>query len=174
MARFHWDILKPKYVFARDTIFESQRENVTNEWQTFTPSLQMLVGTFHESGIALLYMIGRFPESFAWVHPCQYPGHMTIGSGAYNAELWLNFRSQQLGNNPKQSAYHAYEAKVMAASSPTVNDNTEIVLAFADRHYILSEEKPEVEGCPFSLVELRELYPKYGPQNTAQLGHQKG
>jgi hypothetical protein len=171
MARFHWDVLVPKYVFTPGTIFESQRENLTADWQQYNPDLEMLIGTFHETGIALLYRIGRFYGSFAWVHACQYPGHMTIGTGGPNAEFWLNFRNQQLGNNPMQSAYHAFEAKRMAASAPTVNKNIDLVMAFADRHYILSDEKPEVEGCPFSLAELVAMYPKYGPQSTYGLGH---
>ncbi len=172
MTRFQWDVLRPKYVFAPDTIFESQRENVTNEWQHYSPELQMIVGTFLENGLALLYLIGRFFGSHAWVHLSQYPGHVTIGSGGPNADFWLKFRNQQLGNNPKQSAYQAYEAKVMAANAPTVNNNTEIVMAFKDRHYLLTDEKPQVEGCPVSLTELRALYPKYGPQSTYELGHQ--
>jgi hypothetical protein len=171
MGRFRWDVLNPKYVFAPGTIFESQRENVTAEWQNYNPNLEMLVGTFHEKGLALLYVVRRYEGSHAWVHLCQFPGHMAIGSGSYNAELSLNSRSQQLGRNPKQSAYHAYEAKITAETAPTVNNNTEIIMAFADRYYRLTAETPEPEGCPFSLPELRAMYPKYGPQNTDELGH---
>jgi hypothetical protein len=172
VARFHWDVLRPKYVFSPGTIFDEQRDNVTAEWQTYRPDLQMLIGTFHQNGMALLYLVNRYEGSHAWVHLCQYPGHMSIGSGAYNADFWLRFRGQHLGLNLRQSAYHAYEAKVMAAKAPTVNTNIDMVLAFADRHYILSDEKPEPEGCPFSLTELVAMYPKYGPQRTHELGHQ--
>jgi hypothetical protein len=172
MSRFQWDVLRPKYVFSPGTIFDSQRENITAEWQAYHPHLQMLIGTFHQNGTALLYLVGRYENSHAWVHLCQYPGHMAIGTGAYNAEFWLKFRSQQLGNNPKQSAYHAFEAKTMAAKAPTVNANIDMVLAFADRHYVITDEFPEPNGCPFSLTEMRELYKKYGPQNTVELGHE--
>jgi len=78
-----------------------------------------------------------------------------------------------LGLNPKQSAYHAYEAKIMAAKAPTVNNNLEMVIASADGHYLITEEKPTVDGCPVSLPELKSMFPKYGPQNTNALGHQK-
>jgi hypothetical protein len=174
MTHFEWDVLRPKYVFSPGTVFEGQRENVTAEWQNYHPSLEMLIGTFHQNGMALLYLVNRFEGSHAWVHLCQYPGHMAIGSGAYNAEFWLNFRNQQLGNSPRQSAYHAYEAKRMAAAAQTstVNTNIDMALAFADRHYILTDEKPEAEGCPFSLTELKAMYPQYGPQSTHELGHQ--
>ena len=171
-SHFQWDVLRPKYVFASDTVFESQKENVTAEWQAYHPSLEMLIGTFHEDGRALLYLIRRYEESHAWVHLCQYPGHMAIGSGSYNAEFWLKYRAQQLGRNPRQSAYHAYEAMKMAANAPTVNKNMEIVMAFADRGYTLTAEYPEPEGCPFSLTELNAMYPKYGPQDTFEIGHQ--
>ena len=173
MGRFKWDVLNPKYIFSPGIIFEGQREPVTEEWQNYRPNFEMLVGTFHENGLALLYLVRRYDEGYGWVHLCQFPGHMAIGSGSYKAEYWLNFRSQQLGRNPKQSAYHAYEAKIMAESAPTVNKNTEIVVAFADRYYRLTNEFPEQEGCPFSLPELKALYPKYGPQNTDDLGHVK-
>src|ERR1039458_921553 len=35
VARFHCDVLRPKYVFSPGTIFDSQRENVTAEWQAY-------------------------------------------------------------------------------------------------------------------------------------------
>jgi hypothetical protein len=172
-ARFHWDVLKPKYIFSPGMGFDSQQqETITAEWQAYHPDLQMLIGTFHQRGMALLYVINRFEGSHAWVHLCQYPGHMAIGSGAYNADFWLRFRGQQLGLNLRQSACHAYEAKTMAAKAPTVNTNIDMVVAFADRHYVLSNEKPEAEGCPCSLTELAAMYPKYGPQSTYELGHQ--
>lgn len=170
-ARFQWDVLVPKYMFAQGMVFENQRENITEEWQRYNPNLEMLIGTFHESGVALLYLISRNYNGSAWVHACQYPGHVSIGTGAYNATFWLNFRGQQLGLSPKQSAYHAYEAKGMAATAPTVNTNVDMVIASADRHYLLASDNPAPTGSPVSLDELRTMYKKYGPQNTDDLGH---
>jgi hypothetical protein len=169
-THFTWDVLAPKYLFAPGTVFESQKENVTKEWQEYEPQLSMLVGTFHEKGHPLLYLVSR-DENGVWVHSYPYPGHAVIGSGARNAHFWLKFRDQHFGMNPKQSAYHAYEAKIMAARAPTVNSNTEIVVAFSDRHYVLSAEHPSPEGCPVSLTELQTAYLKYGPQDTNPLGH---
>jgi len=171
MARFQWDILRPKYMFAPGIVFDSQRDNVTEEWQQYHPSLQMLIGTFHQDGRALLYLVHRYEGSFGWVHLCQFPGHMAIGSGSYNAEFWLKFRNQQLGLSPKHSAYHGFEAKTMASNAPTVNKNTDMVLAFANRHYVLTDERPEAEGCPISLLEMVEMYKKHGPQDANDLGH---
>jgi hypothetical protein len=59
----------------------------------------------------------------------------------------------------------------MANMAPTVNRDVEMLVAFANRHYVLTAEKPEIEGCPISLPELRSLYEKLGPQNTNELGH---
>jgi hypothetical protein len=148
-----------------------KREKFTEEWQNYNPDLAMLIGTFHGSGVALLYLISRNYNGSAWVHACQYPGHVSIGSGAYNATFWLNFRGQQLGLSPKQSAYHAYEAKLMAETAPTVNANVDMVIASADQHYLLTIEKPAPTGSPVSLDDLRVMYKKYGPQSTIDLGH---
>jgi hypothetical protein len=168
---FAWDVIAPKYMFAKKIVFENQKEPLTEEWQRYEPDLALLVGTFHESGIALLYLVGRMYGTAAWVHYFPFPGHAVIGSGGSNASFWLKFRDQHLGLNPRQSAYHAYEAKIMAARAPTVNSVTEIVVAFADRHYVLTAENPTQKGCPVSLDELKAWYGKYGPQNTNPLGH---
>ena len=97
--------------------------------------------------------------------------YWSIGSGADNANSWLNFRGQQFGLNPRQSAYHGYEAKIMASMAPTVNKNLDLIVAFTDRHYILTAEKPEAEGCPVSLPDLKSWYKKFGPQDSNELGH---
>jgi hypothetical protein len=123
--------------------------------------------------MALLYYVGQYSDVPGWVHPCEFPGFATIGSGATNANFWLNFRQQQLGLNPRQSAYHAYEAKVMASKAPTVNRNLELVIAFADRHYLLTEENTAMDGCPISMPEMNSMFKKYGPQETNDLGHIK-
>jgi hypothetical protein len=171
MAHFKWDCLVPKYSFTPGAIFESQHQNVVNDWQQYDSGTSLLISVFHHSGIALLFLVGPVQGTDGWVHSCQYPGYWAIGSGAQNAVSWLNFRCQQLGLSPKQSIYHAYEARVMANMAPTVNRDVEMLVAFANRHYVLTAEKPEIEGCPISLPELRSLYEKLGPQNTNELGH---
>ncbi len=173
MSHFQWDVVAARHMFTPGAIFEKEHEKIMEEWQNYDVGLQMLVGTFHHSGMALLYYVGPVYERAGWVHFDQFPGFATIGSGSQNANFWLNFRHQQLGLNPKQSAYHAYEAKVMAAKAPTVNNNLEMVIATADQHYLLTEERPEVENCQFSLTELKSMFSKYGPRDTNKLGHLK-
>jgi hypothetical protein len=173
MEHFRWDVIASKYSFSPGEVLATQQDNIMAEWQRYDPGIQLLVSTFHHSGIALLFSVQQFEGVPGWVHTWAYPGFHSIGSGAYNANAWLNYRSQQLGLNPRQSVYHAYEAKIMAEQAPTVNKNLEIVVAFAGRHYPLTAEKPVAEGCPISFNELKGLYKKLGPQDTNELGHSK-
>jgi hypothetical protein len=171
MNHFRWDIIATRYSFTPGAILESQQQAVVDEWQQYDSGIQLLVSVFHHSGLALLFYVGRIDGVNGWVHSCQFPGYFTIGTGGYNALSWLHFRRQQLGLNPKQSAYHSYEAKIMGSSAPTVNKRLDIGVAFADQHYLLTEEHPEADGCPISLTELVKMYEKYGPQDTNDLGH---
>jgi hypothetical protein len=170
-AHFHWDCLVPRYAFQAGAIIEGQQQNVINDWQQYDSGISMLVSVFHKSGIPLLFYVGPVQGNDGWVHSCQFPGYCAIGTGAQNAISWLNYRQQQLGLRPLQSTYHAYEAKLMADMAPTVNRNVEMAVAFSDREYVLRADKPEIEGCPVSLPELKRLYKQYGPQDTNRLGH---
>lgn len=171
MAHFKWDCLVPRYLFTPGAVFESQHQNIVNDWQQYDSGIAMLVSVFHESGIPLMFFVGPVEGDSGWVHSCQYPGYWAIGAGAQNAISWLNFRKQQLGLRPLQATYHAYEAKIMAEMAPTVNRNIEMVVAFSDREYVLRADRPEIEGCPVSFSELKKLYKEYGPQDTNALGH---
>jgi hypothetical protein len=148
------------------------------EWQRFDLNNHTLFGTFEENGLALLYLLGSVYDANGdraggMVHLQQFPGLYCIGTGSYNAQFWLNFRRQTLGLSPKQSAYHGYEAKIMASKAPTVNNNIELLVASNDRSFYLTEEKPSVGGCPVSLTELRTMFDAYGPRSTHAIGHQQ-
>ena len=173
MEHFRWDVVAARHSFSPGAVLQSQHDKLIEDWQSYDPGLQMIVGTFDDSSMALLYYVGQLYDVPGWVHSCEFPGFATIGSGATNANCWLNFRHQQLGLNPRQSAYHAYEAKVMASKAPTVNRNLELVIGFADRHYLLTEENAAMDGCPISMPEMKSMFKKYGPQETNELGHIK-
>lgn len=81
------------------------------------------------------------------------------------------YRGQNLSLSIRQSAYHAYEAKIMAARAPTVNQTVEMIVALPGKTYHLTKEKPRIEGCPVSLTELQEMFARYGPQDTRGLGY---
>lgn len=182
VQHFNWDVIAKRHSCLMSPtpgmlpIITSDQEKILEEWQNYDVGLQMLVGTFDDTGQALLYFIGKqyisdHEEAPGMVHLREFPGHATIGTGSYNATFWLNYRQQTLGRSIKQSAYQAYEAKAMAAKSPTVNSDIEIIVATAEKSWYLSKEKPEAEGCGVSLLELQQMFKKYGPQNTDEIGH---
>jgi hypothetical protein len=172
---FSWDVIRTRYTPLPGQILESQQSKLLEEWQAYDYGLCVLLGTFDHRGMAHLYEVGAIRDEYGaikgLVRPHLFPGHWAIGSGAYNATQWLNFRNQQLGLHPVQSAYHAYEAKIMASQAPTVNRNLEVVVAYADRHYFLSQEHPEVSGCPVSIPQLKKMFKQYGPRDANAIGH---
>ena len=182
VQHFKWDILaqrhsplmtdKPGYL----PVIGGDERNILDEWQKYDHGTHVLVGTFDDAGQSFLYLVGTQYDSDGpvpgLVHLQQFPGHACIGTGLYNAQFWLNYRQQHLGRNLKQSVYHAYEARIMAGKAPTVNENIEIIIATAERSWHLTAEHPEREGCEVSLLELKKMFDKYGPQNTFAIGHQ--
>jgi hypothetical protein len=182
VQHFMFDVLAPRHSFLRPDmaagalpVLPSDEAAILQEWENYDTGVELIVGTFDQAGQALLYLIGRQYDSSnalipGMVHLRAYPGHVTIGTGGDNASFWLNYRQHTLARSIRQSAYHAYEAKIMAAKAPTVNDNIEIVIATAERSWYLTKEQPEQEGCDVSLLELEQMFKKYGPQNTYDLG----
>jgi hypothetical protein len=182
VQHFKWDVMaqrhsplmtdRPGYI----PVFTGYEKDVLEEWRNYDNGTQILVSTFTDDGQSLLYLIGKLYDANSMpvpglVHLQEFPGHATIGSGGYNAQFWLNYRQQHLGRDLKQSAYHAYEATIMAAKAPTVNANIEIISATAEKSWHLTAEKPEAAGCGVSLSELQQMFKKYGPQDTFPLGH---
>ncbi len=152
------------------------RANVIEEWQHFYFGTQLIVGTFSDTGQALLYFVRGYalkekPDgstSVEFVNSVSIPGFAVIGTGAANAEFWLGYRRHTLGLSPKRAAYHAYEAKLMAESSAHVNEVTDMVIATKSQCHHLTKQKPT--SADWSLEEFAELYKSYGPQSTQPLG----
>jgi hypothetical protein len=174
---FQWDIFPHISIHTVGTLIP--QEKLVEEWQRFSLNFQMLFATFDFTGQALLYLIGQFCDQNGHlipktVHLSEFPGCRAIGTGGENADFWLHYRRQSLSLSVKQSIYHAYEARRMAARSPTVNDNVEIAIVLpGEKSYHLTEDTRVIEGCPVSLPQLEEMFKKYGPQNTIKdLGHQ--
>jgi hypothetical protein len=147
------------------------QHHMTEEWRKYNMGAEMVVGTFDSEGKALLYLIQQWEVGH--VHPFAFPGHVSIGSGAVNAEFWLRYRRQVLGMSVRQSIYHAFEAKKMAAKSPTVNESIEILIASHVGSHIVSTDNPWTNGCVTSIGELEEMFRVHGPQSTDGLGHPK-
>jgi len=174
---FRWDIFPQISIQAVGTLIGP--EKLVEEWQRFFLDFQMLFATFDFTGQAVLYLIGQFLDQNGHlipktVHLYEFPGCRAIGTGGENADFWLHYRRQSLSLSVKQSIYHAYEARRMAARAPTVNDNVDIAIVLpGEKSYLLTEDTPVIDGCPVSLPQLEEMFKKYGPQNTIKdLGHQ--
>ena len=168
---FQWDIAWSKLSIPIIGQVASV-DKVLEEWGNFRLDMEMLLGTFDDTGQAYLYTISQFKDESKVVFLYEFPGYSTIGTGGPNAQFWLNYRRQSLGLSVKQSMYHAYEAKQMAAKAPTVNEAIEIAVALPGRKsFHLTEEHGAIDGCPFSLLELNSMIKKFGTRNTNSLGH---
>jgi hypothetical protein len=169
---FQLDVLQTNFLPVNPTP-QWQHEKIEQAYRDYDTNAHLLIGTFDERGQALLYFVGETQDQPGLVHPRFFPGFHCIGIGARNANFWLRYRGQALGLNPKQSVYHAYEAKVMAANAPTVNDSTEVVMVSSGQEPFYFSEKIEApKDSPVSLPELESMFRKYGPQDTRKdLGH---
>jgi hypothetical protein len=167
---FKYDVLFPQYQLSEQSCLVPG-EKLQEEWAKYDPGAAMIVGTFDNTGQALMYVIqnpGVLGAS--WVEPFLFPGHATIGLGGYNANFWLNYRKQHLSLSIRQSIYHAYEASRMASKAPTVNDELEIMIATKDAiiHTATGFASPPVD-FPLSFETLKDLFKEKGPQNTDDL-----
>jgi hypothetical protein len=135
------------------------------EWRKYEFGCQMLVGAFNSGGQAFLLYI----EADGTIMNLTFPGFCAIGSGAENAMFWLSYRNHNFGFPTVRAAYHAFEAKIMAESSPHVNDKLDVVLANRDKWFFMSEDKPAPENAPVSISKLREMFSVYGPKETDEI-----
>ena len=167
--RFKYDIL-PKYAYPPPLLPDDFSENslgptLLKEWQEFDFRCQMLVGSFDVEGKPYLFHIDGTGE----VTNFTFPGFAAIGSGQSQAMFWLSYRQHNLGFPVKRAAYHAFEAKLMAESSPFVNDQIDLLIANKTKHWIITRNKPKPDGAPVTIAELREFHSIYGPRETDDL-----
>ena len=166
--------------FRTERIEDALRDQIISEWMSFYFGCQLIVGTFADSGQALLYMIDgsanrrddKSPSTVEFVKSVNFPGFAAVGSGAGNAQFWLGYRDYTLSCSPKRAVYHAYEARLMAEKSAHVNDNVELLIATKDEHFHLTRQRPQ--SGEWSLGGLSEQFKKYGPQSTLPLGIPRG
>jgi hypothetical protein len=132
------------------------------EWRDYDFGCQMLVGAFNNGGqVFLLYVDGN-----GRVTNLTFPGFGAIGSGSDNAMFWLSYRNHNLGFPIVRAAYHAFEAKIMAESSPHVNEKLDMLLADKDKWFFMSDSTPAPENAPVTILKLREMFSIYGPKET--------
>jgi hypothetical protein len=183
---YHWHRVEteifPKWHIRQDdwlggSIDDGLRTVIVDEILHLDLGCSLLIGTFAENGMALMYVVWSCgaeqgedggPSKLGFVELCGIPGFKTIGSGYEGADFWLNRRGYALSFSPKRAAYHAYEARRMAESSPFVNQNIEMVIANKKEHWYLSSHQHPKVG-PWSLAEFASLFREYGPQPTEDL-----
>jgi hypothetical protein len=172
---FRYDILNTHFSLI-DGVLTGSEEKILEAWERYDPGVEMIVGTFDSAGMALLYKIsfeyGADGKRAGWVSMYEYPGTASIGTGSYNAMVWLNYRRQHLSLNIKQSAYHTFEAMKMASSAPTVNENVEMLIATVEESSHFSKDS-DLSAQQISLSELMKLTKRYGPRDTDALGFPK-
>ncbi len=135
------------------------------EWREYEFGCQMLVGAFNNRGQAFLLYV----EADGKVMNLTFPGFGAIGSGSDNAMFWLSYRNHNLGFPIVRAAYHAFEAKIMAESSPHVNDKLDMLFANRDKWFFMSDNKPAPENAPITIPKLREMFSVYGPKETDEV-----
>jgi hypothetical protein len=142
-------------------------EKLFEEWNNLDLGFDILIGSHDWQGKAQLF--GVSGDGMVTQH--SLPGFMAIGTGGPNAMFWLSYREQSLGMSLLRSAYHVFEAKLMAEHSPYVGkDDIEMLILMPTMWYLLNEKNQSYDGCPVSLVELKELIKKFGPSATDSLG----
>jgi hypothetical protein len=168
-TRFTADVLQAEFMFIGQPSLEDRQE-IHRRWQQYDMQTEMILAAFPASGSAILYSVNLCGVgSGPFVHSRLMPGHWSIGTGAYNASLWLNYRRQHLGMTVRQSALHAFEASNFAASAPTVNRDPEMVIATRQGCFSMHGDYASPDS-PISLRELRRLAIAYGPRKTNRLG----
>src|SRR5260370_15542476 len=164
--RFKYDVL-PKYAYLIPKLADDFSESdltptLLRKWRKFNFRCEMLVGSFDLEGKPYLFHIHGTGE----VTNFTFPGFAAIGSGRKQAMFWLSYRHHNLGFPVKRSAYHAFEAKLMAESSPFVNEQIDLVIANKEKHWILTKSNPKPDETPLPIPYLRKLFSTYGPKET--------
>ena len=97
---------------------------------------------------------------------------MRIGAPAldntHDKERFSGITSGQLPQRDDANAIARVLWKV-ASSAPTVNKNTDMVIATAKRGFLLAYDRPPSADSPINLDELKRMAKKYGPKNTEAL-----
>ena len=168
---FQHDVVLTQHAIGTQ-VLEREHDQMMASWRRYDPGYQVILGTFDDQGSAILYFVGLLEGQKGRVHLIQFPGHCAIGTGAYNASFWLNYREQNFGMPLRQCALHAYEACLMASSAPTVNSKPDILIANHSEAFCFSKERPPVGESPISFAELESLAKRYGPRSTRSLRRQ--
>jgi hypothetical protein len=143
---------------------------VQEQWNRFSIGCDLIVSVFDCDGRAAFLQVNGDEHEIANI---TFPGFGAIGTGATNALFWLSQRQHTLGLLPLRAAYHAYEAKVTAESSPHVNEHLDIIVAKDGVHYFSTTHTslhPEKEHPEINPKNLKKMQRRYGPRDTSKIG----
>ena len=160
----------PPVAIDRMTASPEVQEAVQARWEKFSICCDLVIAIFDREGKAFLLQVDGEEHE---IRNMLIPGFAAIGAGCNNALFWLSRRQHTLGMLPLRAGYHAYEAKLMAESSPHVNKHLDILVAtagdhwFSTTHQSLHTEKEHPEINP---KKLGQLWKRYGPRDTSKLG----
>jgi hypothetical protein len=143
---------------------------VQPHWEKFSIGCDLVVATFCGDGTVSFVQVNSEEHELSNM---LLPGFAAIGAGSELATFCLSRREQTLGQLPLRAAYHAYEAKRMAESSPHVNDHLDIIVATKEDHWFCTshsslrghKEHPEI-----NIETLKRLWKRYSPRDTSKLG----
>jgi hypothetical protein len=147
--------LPPEAFDPRVQLPPKKDKQIQNRWLEFDMGFDLLVAAFDFAGQAHLFHVGYLGN----VSYISFPGFGAVGIVSQTT-FWLSHRAQRLGMSVKRSAYHAYEAKVLAEDSPHVNDHIDMLIANKDKYWFSSThpiQGPDLAaGSPVTIADLRE------------------
>lgn len=171
--RFRLDVSLPRYELIVGKVDPSLHSELVGDFRNYYTGAEIIIGSFHDNGMAMLYHLGSVEGTAGLVHPILFPGYVAIGAGSYNANFWLGYRRQRMSLNIDQSLLHAFEATMMASRAPSVNENTDICVVTKDQQHLFTNDIKPSRACPYSLELLRQQAEMYGPRSTEDLGFPK-
>lgn len=143
---------------------------VQERWEQFSIGCDLVLAIFTASKTPTLLQVNGAEHE---INNMMFPGFGAIGTGSEHAIFWLSRRQQMFGHVPLRSAYHAYEAKIMAESSPHVNEHLDIIVATDDEHWFSSTHRIDhriPEHPEINIKNLKRLWKRYGTRDTSNLG----
>ena len=143
---------------------------VQERWENFSIGCDLVLAVFTANKTPTLLQVNGVEHD---INNMVFPGFAAIGAGSEHAVFWLSRRQQMFGHVPLRAAYHAYEAKTMAESSPHVNEHLDIIVATDSEQWFSSTHRIDhriPEHPQINIKNLQRLWKRYGTRDTSNLG----
>ena len=143
---------------------------VQERWENFSIGCDLVLAIFTAGKTPTLMQVNGAEHELGNM---MFPGFAAIGVGAEHAVFWLSRRQQMFGYVPLRAAYHAYEAKIMAESSPHVNEHLDIIVATDNEQWYSSTHRIDhrfPEHPEINIKNLQRMWKKYSTRDTSNVG----